>query len=159
MEMFRALIEEYANGADVPRKALAGLTDADLDAFPVPGTWSIRQVITHLLDSDLVGIDRMKRVIAMDNPTLLAYDQDAFQARLGYQPADLPLVCEIFRLNRRLMADLLRRLPQEAFARQGHHNENGPMSLEKLVRVYVNHLNHHMDFLKQKRQALGKPLV
>lgn len=157
--MFRELIDEYVAGADVPRRAIAGLSDADLEAFPVPGTWNIQQVVTHLLDSDLVGGDRMKRVIAMDNPSLLAYNQDQFISKLPYVNADLPLVCEVFRVHRRLMGDLLRRLPNEAFTRVGIHNENGPMSLEKLLRVYIRHLSHHMEFLNKKREALGKPMV
>src|SRR4051794_18702918 len=113
--MDRTLIERYADGADVPARAVVGLTAADLDATPGPGAWSIRQLVVHLLDSDLVGGERMKRVIALDTPTLLAYDQDLFVARLGYAETDLALVGDVFRLHRRLIADLLRRLPDAAF--------------------------------------------
>ena len=35
-------------------------------AFPIPGTWSIQQIIMHLMDSDLIASDRMNfaKVIA-----------------------------------------------------------------------------------------------
>jgi hypothetical protein len=157
--MFRELIDEFVAGGEIPRRAIAGLSDADLEAFPIPGTWSIHQVVTHLLDSDLVGADRMRRVIAMERPVLLAFDQDAFIKNLPYQTADLPLVCEVFRVQRRLTGDLLRRLPEEVFARIGDHSENGPMSLERLLRVYIGHVHHHMEFVNKKREALGKPKV
>jgi hypothetical protein len=139
-------------------EAIRGLSAADLDAFPVPGTWSIRQIVVHLMDSDLVASDRMKRVIAMERPALLAYDQDAFVKHLDYSSVDAELAARVFALNRELTAGILRRLPDSAFARLGDHNENGPMSLERLVNVYVEHLEHHMKFLRRKRELLGKPL-
>ncbi|MBX9581782.1 MAG: DinB family protein [Gemmataceae bacterium] len=53
--MDRSLIEQYAAGATVPADLIRGLSAADLDARPEPGRWSLRQLVVHLLDSDLVG--------------------------------------------------------------------------------------------------------
>ena len=156
--MNRDLIEQYAAGASVPADLLRGLSAADLDARPDPGRWSLRQVVVHLLDSDLVGADRMKRVIAEDRPSLLAYDQDAFLARLGYDATDPAVAAELFALNRRHTAAILRRLPDDAFRRVGVHSENGPMTLEQLVGVYVRHVEHHAGFARRKRELLGKSL-
>src|SRR3954454_15454452 len=117
--MDRKLIEQYEHGGDKLRQAVQGLTHDDMHAFPVPGTWSIQQIVLHLLDSDLVMADRMKRVIAEDDPALLAFDENKWAANLFYdfQPADDAVAA--FALNRRLMAGTLRRLPDEAFARAG----------------------------------------
>jgi uncharacterized damage-inducible protein DinB len=156
--MDRSLIERYAAGATVPAELIRGLSAADLDAVPVPGTWTIRQIVVHLLDSDLVGSDRMKRVIATDEPTLLAYDQDRFVARLGYSATDAALAAELFALNRRYTAEVLRRLPDDAFRRSGNHTENGPMTLEQLLAGYVRHVEHHAGFARRKREMLGKPM-
>ena len=156
--MDRRIIEDYIAAASRPLAGIAGLTAADLDAQPVPGTWSIRQIVVHLMDSDLVASDRMKRVAALDEPALLAYDESAFASALGYEQTDAEIAARIFELNRKLTGDLLRRLADAAVARIGHHNEAGPMSLEKLVRTYVGHLEHHMGFLRKKRELLGKPL-
>jgi hypothetical protein len=156
--MDRQLIEQYAAGADVPGRAIRGLAAADLDATPVPGTWTIRQIVVHLLDSDLIGSERMKRVIAMDGPDLLGYDETLFASRLHYHTADVEQVCALFRLNRLLTADLLRRLPDATFRRTGNHSEHGVLSLADFVADYTNHLEHHLKFIRQKRVLLGKPL-
>ncbi|MEX0978439.1 MAG: hypothetical protein WDZ48_06290, partial [Pirellulales bacterium] len=58
-----------------------------------------------------------------------------------------------------LMADILRRLPDAAFARQGHHNEHGAVTLAELLATYVNHLDHHLKFIRHKRELLGQPLL
>ena len=154
--MDRNLIEVYAAGAARPAEAIRGLSAADLDAFPIPGTWSIRQIIAHLMDSDLIASIRMKRVIAMDNPTIMAYDEAAFANRLGYRWIETNRACKLFELNRLLTADLLRSLPDSAFSRRGQHSESGVLTLEKLLETYTGHLDHHLGFVMRKRVLLGK---
>lgn len=157
--MDRALIDQYEAGAAEPARAIDGLSTAELDAFPVPGTWSIRQVVLHLCDADLVGSDRMKRVISEPNPVLYAYDETLWAKNLCYDKLDPALACSIFRLNREMTAAILRTLPDAAFARTGNHTERGLESLEDLVSGYVEHLAHHMKFVRDKRSKLGKPLA
>ena len=36
-------------------------------AYPIAGTWSIAELVAHVLDSDLVFADRIKRLIAEDS--------------------------------------------------------------------------------------------
>jgi uncharacterized damage-inducible protein DinB len=156
--MDKAVIERYAAGAGVPADALRGLSREDLLATPVPGAWSIQQIVLHLMDSDLIGADRMKRIIAEDNPTLIGFDQTAFAAHLHYDKLDPEIAADIFRQNRQLMAVILRHLPDSAFDRPGMHNERGRVTLGQLVELYAWHLSHHMGFLIHKRQLLGKPI-
>lgn len=156
--MDKTLIERYESGADALHAVLAGLTDADLDAHPVPGTWSIREIVLHLMDSDLIASYRMKRVIAMDEPTLQPYDETLFNQRLMYQRLDANRAAEVFRLNRLLTASMLRLLPEEAFRRTGMHEETGLHTLTDLIRIYADHLDHHLKFARNKRTMLGKPM-
>ena len=158
--MDRTLIEKYAAGASVPGEAIRGLTAAELNAFPVPGTWSIQQIIIHLMDSDLIGSDRMKRVAAENAPPqLIGYDETAFAKNLHYEKLDPVQACEVFRINRLLTATVLRNLPDAAFARHGMHSERGRETLEELVESYTEHVDHHMKFIKEKRRLLGKLLA
>ena len=156
--MNRELIEGYAAGADVLSKSIQSLDRADLLAFPVPGTWSIQQIVLHMMDSDLIASDRMKRIAAEDHPTLIGYNETAFAKTLAYDHIPAQDACEVFRLNRRITAELLRRLPDAAFQKTGFHNERGELTLEHLVSDYIEHLDHHLKFIKEKRKLLGKPL-
>jgi hypothetical protein len=157
--MDRTLIERFLADATVPAEAIRGLTTQELNAFPVPGTWSIQQVVLHLMDSDLIASDRMKRVIAEEAPSLLGYDETAFSKHLFYETLDPQLACEIFRLNRQMTGAILRKLPDATFARAGMHSERGRETLEELVKIYVDHVPHHLKFVKEKRKALGKPMA
>lgn len=154
--MHQALIEDYFHGAGKLRQAIRGLTHDDLLAYPVPGTWSIQQIVLHLMDSDLILAERMKRVIAEDNPTLTGFDESKFVKNLCYDAQSAEDAATIFEMNRRLFAEVLRRLPDDAFNRTGAHSERGPMTLADLLSGAVRHLEHHLRFLREKREKLPR---
>ena len=155
----REAVDRYAQGAGVPGEAIEGLTADQLNAFPVPGTWSIQQIVVHLMDTDLIAAYRMKRIVAEDRPALDLYDEVAFSKRLHYERLDAARVCEVFRLNRLNVADMLRAVPAAAFAREAIHQENGAMTLGLFLRLYVHHLDHHMRFLREKRSLVESKIV
>ncbi len=156
--MDRTLIDRFERGGPTLRTAIEGLSEHDLRAKPGPGAWSIRELVIHVLDSDLVAQDRMRRIAAMRKPLLIAYDENAYIEVLPYDALDLGLVCDVFEATRKLTAQMLRALPDEAFAREGVHNEIGIVTLGKLVEMYSWHLEHHMEFARKKREKLGKPM-
>lgn len=154
--MDRELIDQYENGGTKLKQSIVGLLPEDLNVYPVPGTWSIRQIVAHLVDADLVYGDRIKRVICDDAPTLLAYDENKWATGLQYEMQPTEIGVELFDLNRKHVAATLRLLEDDAFARTGHHTERGPMTLAELIESAVKHLEHHVKFVYDKREKLGK---
>jgi hypothetical protein len=144
-------VAEFVARADVPGKAIAGLSPKQLASYPVPGTWSIAQIVVHLMDSDMIASYRMKRIIAEERPRLDIWDEVAFSHRLFYNGIDAAQAAEVFRLNRLLVGQMLRQLPAEAFSRIALHPEMGDMSLGQYLRIYVNHVDHHLPFIQKKR--------
>jgi uncharacterized damage-inducible protein DinB len=152
--MHRELIERFANEAGDLRKVVAGLSRQQLLATPVPGTWSIQQNVIHIVDCELVFCDRMKRVIALDNPALPSFDESRYVQNLFYNDQDASVAVEVFENNRRLMHGVLRKLPDAAFERAGTHSERGKQTLTDVLRYAVDHLQHHLKFAREKRQMV-----
>jgi hypothetical protein len=160
--MHRPLIDAYAEGAHALHRAIAGLSRTDLNATPPagsPGTWTLQQIVLHLWDSDLIGVHRMRRVIAEERPLLIGYEESLFVKALHYEHADATLAADAYKANRLLLADTLRRLPDEAFSRWGVHNESGKKTLADLVKGYVEHTDYHMKFVAEKRRLMGRPMA
>lgn len=151
-------LDAYAAQSTALRDAIVGLTPDEMRQRPGPGAWSIHELVVHVMDSDLVCVHRMRRIIAEDKPLLLAYDENKFIERLAYHETDVHAAAEAYRTAREVMAPTLRRLPSEAFDRQGVHNERGLVTLREMVDLYVWHVDHHLQFLRDKRVRLGKPL-
>jgi uncharacterized damage-inducible protein DinB len=157
LRMDRNLSEKYAEGAGKVAEAISGLSREDFLKKPADGSWTIGQIVIHLMDSDLIASDRMKRVIAEENPAIIGYDETAFSQKLYYEKMDFAVAADVFKKNRELTAIILRSLPDAAFERAGMHNEAGRKTLADFVKTYVNHLEHHLAFLRKKRQMIGKP--
>src|SRR5207249_780795 len=83
------MIDAYLAGVGALRTAVAGMTREQLLARPVAGKWSTLEVVCHLADFEPILADRMKRVIALDRPTLLSADENQFAAKLAYHQRDL----------------------------------------------------------------------
>lgn len=155
---YTPLLDRYHQGTNALREAIDGLSPDDLKAHPVPGTWSIQEIVLHLMDSELVLSDRMKRMLAEENPLLVEFDESKFAQRLGYQSLDPLLACEIFEANRRMTAQILTGCKEEDFRRPGKHTERGRVTVADFLEITVDHLAHHLGFLREKRKRLGKPL-
>src|SRR5688572_27642458 len=160
--MDRELIEHYAGGAEKLALAIRGLTREDLLCVPPAdanvGKWTIQQVVIHCMDSELVSADRLKRMIAEDNPPLIGYDENRYVANLFYNEQDAEQATKIVDLSRKNFAAALRKLPKSAWDRKGTHNERGPITVGGYLKDVVDHLEHHIKFIHAKRAAMGKEM-
>jgi uncharacterized damage-inducible protein DinB len=148
------LLKHYENGPDLLKTAIAGLPEDQFDQTPVPGKWSIRQVVCHIADFEPVYADRMKRVIVEDNPTMFGGDPDVFAAGLHYDKRNVHEELELIAAVRRQMAVILRNSDVEDFQRTGVHSEAGPLTLETLLERITRHVPHHLTFIEAKIAAM-----
>ena len=160
--MNQHLIDQYEAGGEKLSLAIRGLTRDDLLAIPDPaanvGRWSIQQVVIHCMDSDLVSADRLKRMIAEENPTLIGYDENKFVANLFYDEQPAEDAVRIVDLARKQFSKVLRKLPPAAFERTGTHNERGQLTVGSYLKAVVDHLDHHIKFIHDKRAQMGKEM-
>ena len=133
---------------------LDGLSDAQIGQHEAPGKWSIRQVLQHLADSELVCGYRLRMVLAHDRPTITGYDQDLWASRLRYDEADARQAIEDFAALRRSNLRLLSHASPEELARVGVHAERGEESIAHMARLYAGHDLLHRQQLSRIRRAV-----
>jgi uncharacterized damage-inducible protein DinB len=150
-----SLIHDYLRGPAQLRLAVCDLTREQLVARPIAGKWSTLEVLCHLADFEPIFVDRMKRALALDNPPIFGADENRFAAVLLYHERDAQEELTIIEATRSQFARILRHLPAAALERTAQHNERGPVSVQKLLQTAINHINHHLAFIKEKRGALG----
>lgn len=147
------LISEYSAGAQRLSAAVQGLSEEQFNATPIPGKWSIRQVVCHLVDADLEYCQRMKRVLVEDNPTLQELIPDKFAKVLSYDDRDVQQELSLLAATRSHMATILKNTDIEDFQRTGVHSAEGPMTLETLLERITGHIDHHLTFIDEKLKA------
>ncbi|HUP88580.1 MAG TPA: DinB family protein [Longimicrobiales bacterium] len=125
------------------------ISGADPSALAKPerdGKWSVRQVIAHLADSDVVLGWRLRQILSQDTPQIIGYDQDAWADRLHYADADPHLAVETYSALRRWNLRLLENASAEELKRYGVHSERGNESVAHMINMYAGH-----DILHQRQ--------
>jgi hypothetical protein len=154
-ETRKKLIDQYKDGYRVVAEALVGATDEELDGRPGPGKWSAREIVHHLADSEMTAAVRLRLVVATDSPRIQGYDQDEFARRLHYdRPTEASL--ELFKAARRATAELMERMTEDEWSREGTHSEHGRYTLARWLEIYADHAHKHAEQILVARDAARK---
>ena len=146
------LVAQYKDGYRAVADAVAGATDAELDAKPAPAKWSAREIVHHLADSEMTSAIRLRNLIATDNVAIVGYDQEEFARRLHY---DRPIAASLAALKaaRETTAELLDRLSEDDWKREGTHTEHGRYGMDTWLRIYSVHAHDHAEQIRRARAA------
>jgi hypothetical protein len=151
----RTLVDRYKDGYRVVADALKGASDAELDAHPAPGKWSAREIVHHLADSEMTSAIRLRRLLAEDRPSINSYDEAEYARKLHYdRPIQASL--EAFKAARVSTADILDRMSDAEWAREGTHTESGRYTVEKWLEIYAAHAHSHAEQILRARASARK---
>ena len=163
-QQYRARLDSYIGDKDpiamqreTPR-TLAGLIEGAPDEVlgrrPAPGKWSVRAILAHMAEDELVSSWRYRQMIEHDGATLLGFDQDQW-ARLGdYDSWTAREALEMFRLLREANLRMFARLTPVEWQCCGTHVERGKITVEDLARMMAGHDVNHII---QVRRLLENP--
>jgi hypothetical protein len=148
----QALVARYRQGYSVVLEALAAVTEAELDAPSAEG-WTAREVVHHLADSEMTSAIRLRRLLAEDQPSLPAYDEEHFARVLHYAERPIEGALEALAAARRTTAEILERMSDAEWERAGTHSELGPFSVDDWLIMYAAHAHDHAAQIVRARQG------
>ena len=149
------MIALYRDGYRAVVDALHNADDEALSAKPAPNKWSAREIVHHLADSEMTAAVRLRVLLATDNPRIVGFDQDEFARKLHYdRPMDASL--ELFKAVRRATAELLDRMSDADWTRQGVHTEHGAYGIERWLEIYAPHAHNHANQILAARDVARK---
>ncbi|MFN0242560.1 MAG: DinB family protein [Planctomycetota bacterium] len=144
-------IESQKKAPKRVKKLVRGLSEKELAARPAPGKWSIKEIIAHLADGEVILGSRLRFVAAMERPTIIGYDQDAFVDKLGIARVKTAELLDAFAAVRGANVGLMKRLPRETYARVGLHSERGEESIHTMLVMYAGHDHIHEREIERLR--------
>lgn len=150
------LLERFRRGPELLAVVTTGVFGEEEDFTPAPGKWSVRQIMAHLADGEVVCAHRCRQIAAEDNPTIVAFDQEMWARNLNYTGRKPKQSLESFRRLRAETLDLLKSLHESAFERAGTHTEVGRLTLRELVDRNVKHTESHARQLQAVREEYKK---
>ncbi len=137
----RSLIARFRQ----PRKNIG---EPAFSAKPLPGKWSKKEIVGHLVDSVHNNLRRFICAQYEAEPPHIVYDQDFWVAANGYQQMPATEVLQLWQLrNERICAILATLCPKVTTADLGNTGRDTLQlhTLEWLAADYVRHRKHHLN--------------
>jgi hypothetical protein len=133
---------------------LGGITEQQANTVHPPYTWTVKQVIGHLIDCERIFGCRALRFARNDFQPLPGFDEVPYaeNANFGVYPIG-ELVAEFEHL-RRSHISFFRYLEDKAWGRSGSAN-NSMISVRALAYVIAGHMRHHLAILRKRLSGSG----
>jgi hypothetical protein len=130
--------------------ALLGISEEHSISTFREGGWSRKEILGHLIDSALNNHQRFVRASLDGSYEGPSYAQTGWVNMHGYGSMPWASLLEHWRLQNRLLGEVIRRIPEarlEALCRVGN---DPPVTLRFLIEDYLQHLDHHLQQILRK---------
>ena len=142
-----------AKAPDVLAALVEGLSAEHLGQRPAPGKWSIREIVAHLADDELVGAYRIRLILSAPGTAIQAFDQDVWARTGRYSTRDIIDSLTLYRTLRFANLKLLQSLTAQEWDMFGVHAERGIESLRDIAMYFAGHdINHFRQIELIRRQ-------
>ena len=143
--------------ADLPvkiTKAVAGLSEEQLETPYRPEGWTVRQTVHHVADSHINSLCRFKLAMTEDNPTIRPYFEELW-AELADSRLPIDVSLKLLEAVHLRWVALLESLTDEDFQRRLNHPDSGEWTVEKFLALYAWHCRHHTAHITHLRERSG----
>jgi hypothetical protein len=140
-----ALSAELTNIVDSAEATLRHITEEDSRTPALPGGWSRKQLLGHLIDSASNNHQRFVRASLQDSLEFPGYDQDGWQDVQAVQDVQWQTLLSLWVNYNRYLAHLIVHLPAAKLDVPCRIGSNQPVTLRFLAVDYLRHLTHHLE--------------
>jgi len=141
-------IEQYTSAPKRLRELLAKVPIEAMKWRPEQTEFSAHEIICHCADSETNAYSRIRYLLTEEKPVIVGYDPDVWAREFDYSNHPLEAALATVEAVRANTAPILRRLPDEAWAKEGTHTESGRYTAADWLRIYSEHLEEHIDQIK-----------
>lgn len=149
-------ISRYREGPTLLEQAVRGLQDADLDAVPSGGGWTIRQIVHHVVDGDDIWKMCIKMAIGNERSEFAlgwyqAQPQEVWADRWAYGQRSVDASLSLFKAIRDHVLQLLESVPDAwnrsvAVRTRDGGVERVPVGF--VIQMQADHVFHHVDRIR-----------
>jgi uncharacterized damage-inducible protein DinB len=129
------------------RRIIAPFSIEQVDQRPAPQKWSIREIVAHLADSEMVFAFRLRQTLAtpLNQPHAIIqpFDQDVWVQR--YVAYNLVAALDLFQSAREWNLHFLSTVTEPDRRRLTTHPERGTMNFWTIVETMAGHDINHLE--------------
>jgi hypothetical protein len=150
------LSRQLLSHVEIAEPVLRRISDQDSTPPALPGGWSRKQLLGHLIDSASNNHQRFVRASLQDSLEFPGYDQ-AGNIRVQFvQEADWSLLISLWASYNRYIAHILAHLSPSKLETPCRIGSGEPVTLAYIATDYLAHLVHHLNQIGLGGEASGK---
>jgi hypothetical protein len=161
IETHEGILKQYAEGPSLLDSALSGLSESDLDLAPSTDSWSIRQIVHHIVDGDDIWKSCIKAALGNNDASFslqwyTVKTQMEWSESWAYASRGLESSLALFRANRRHIVDLLEHIPgsfEKTIRFKPSEKQEMCITVFDVVELHVRHLEEHIKEIQRILQV------
>ncbi|MDZ4858649.1 MAG: DinB family protein [Candidatus Hydrogenedentes bacterium] len=118
-----------------------------------PGKWTVRQILVHLADVEMVHLWRYSRALAEPGSIVFAFDHDRWVSALRYDERPIEVCKNMFLGLRGQILYYVEQMPELTFSNMINHSENGPVTVSAILNYLCYHTDHHLEQIQFAREG------
>lgn len=139
--------QAFADQPDAIRAAVSGLGEEKGTFAYEDGKWTIKEVLSHLIDGERHFAYRILRISRGDETPIEGFEQDGYIENSNANSRSFSDLLDEFDYSRKANVLMLNNLDSAALARMG--TASGlPVSVRALANISIGHVRHHLNILR-----------
>ena len=159
MQKNKSYVDRLQSGITILENLSRGVSPEKLHEHPVSGKWSMLECLCHVTDFEIVMMDRIKRILAENNPLIISASETGYAENLFYDKRTYENEMSLFISARWQLSEIVSHLQGDDFSRTCVHHQMGKMTAEDWIKKICGHSEYHFKFMDEKRIAMGLPAV
>jgi hypothetical protein len=143
------LLKALRETAHAMESLLWNLDDDALDRRPSEEEWSCIELVSHMTEMERRYIERLERIVRLDQPAIPAFDGDSIDAEMPIDSTTAFELMDEFGVLRRQSVYLLWSLDEGDWERAGVHPYLGPLTIMQVAREMNEHDLAHLWQLRR----------
>jgi hypothetical protein len=143
------ILETLAAQPDEIRALLATLPEEKGNYRYAEGKWTIKELISHIIDGERIFSYRALRISRGDKTPIEGFEQDDYIANSNANNRTFADLLDEFTLERQANIHLIKNISAVGAEEMGTASGN-PVSARAIAYIMAGHVRHHIGVLKEK---------
>lgn len=144
-------IQNYEHTAVKIRQSVEGLSEQLLTWKPDSNTWSIQEIIGHLVDSNIVNSYRIRKIISEPVTQIVSFEHENWVNSQQFGETDISELLNVYDALTRYNSLLLKKLSEEQWNKNGL-KQNESITVAHIIDEFIcNHVNKHLGQIERNK--------
>jgi hypothetical protein len=151
-------VQAYLQAYDQIEQEVEGLSEEQLKWKAAPESWSVTEVLTHLVDHSIIVSFRIREILAGSEVRLPIFNQDAWVSGQHANQGDAKDILIAARALVQYNSLLFGRLTDEEWSKTGINFKGEPVAIAAIVPAFVAHVQNHLAQIRRIKQGESESL-